>query len=610
MKKRFVWFIGGFTATVLLWLASCAPSATSTTPTMTLPSHSTTHPTLTPTATTSAYSQTPRYGGFVTLVSSLAMTDFDEVYGFFGTAAVHPMRLTNEELWVGDWTLGPAGSNRVDWQSGSDSWDVKIGAVAESWDFSRITDGLMVFKIRKGIHFGLNPNSEASRLVNGRELTADDVAYSLKELASNPRSYIYLNVPGLKAGEIAAPDKWTVTIKIAPETVEESLGRVTDCASIVPPEVVKKYGSMQDWRVSVGSGPFMLTDFVENGSATLARNPNYWGKDPIGPGKGNQIPYVDGVKVLIIPDASTREAALRTGRIDRIGGIDWEAGPTLMKQVPEIKYLQGGRSAAGQTTHFRTDKAPFSDVRVRRALMMAIDWDALNKGLFGGNALMLTWPIGRVPDYIDAYLGLDDPEMPASVKELYNYNSNKSKAMLAEAGYPNGFKTSVICNSNTTVIDYYSVLQNNWAKVGVELTIDPRETAVWNSIMRSRAYEQMQYGSCAPTTSLYRCLNYWGNALTNGSYVDDAKVKEARAQMAKVVIKSQAEANKIHKELMKYVLDQAWAIPYPSPTSYVFWWPWIMNYHGESTLGYFNDNKWAMYVWVDQDLKEKLTGRR
>jgi pyruvate/oxaloacetate carboxyltransferase len=62
----------------------------------------------------------------------------------------------------------------------------------------------------------------------------------------------------------------------------------------IDPEVVEKYGSGADWRNSVGTGPFMLTDLVASSSATLVRNPNYWDKDPVGPGKGNQLPYLDG----------------------------------------------------------------------------------------------------------------------------------------------------------------------------------------------------------------------------------------------------------------------------------------------------------------------------
>ena len=89
----------------------------------------------------------------------------------------------------------------------------------------------------------------------------------------------------------------------------------------------------------------------------------------------------------------------------------------------------------------RTDKAPFSDKRVRRALFMATDFESIKKDLFGGTADIVTWPMTPVREYKEAFLSLD--EAPASVKELYTYNVDKAKKLLSDAGYPNGFKVTV-----------------------------------------------------------------------------------------------------------------------------------------------------------------------
>ena len=79
-----------------------------------------------------------------------------------------------------------------------------------------------------------------------------------------------------------------------------------DYHSIYPPELWEKYGDLTDWRNSCGSGPFILKDFVPGSSAYLERNDNYWETDPVGPGMGNPLPYLDGVEYLIIPDLSTK----------------------------------------------------------------------------------------------------------------------------------------------------------------------------------------------------------------------------------------------------------------------------------------------------------------
>ena len=125
---------------------------------------------------------------------------------------------------------------------------------------------------------------------------------------------------------------------------------------------------------------------------------------------------------------------------------------------------------------------------------------------------------------------------PASVKELYSYNPTKAKQLLSDAGFPNGFKTSVITGqTDTTVIDYYSTVKQMWAKVGVDLTIDVRDNGVWTSIYRARSYDQMVYGTYSPTTNLYQAASMWGNTMTNESYINDPKVDAARTQDAGIV---------------------------------------------------------------------------
>ena len=61
---------------------------------------------------------------------------------------------------------------------------------------------------------------------------------------------------------------------------------------------------------------------------------------------------------------------------------------------------------------------------------------------------------------------------------------------------------------------------------------------------------------------------------------------------------------------MKYVLDQAWAIPYPKARGYRLCWPWVKNYHNEFSVGYWNEGNWSKWTWIDQNLKEQMTGKR
>ena len=591
---------------VIAFTTSCGGGTPTGSPTTTTKEPISTAPSVV--TTTSATSGVPKYGGVLSLLQGSDVTNFEEVFGWY--AFTMTMRLTHEELWGGDWAKGSAGTGEAEWTAlMTDRWDMKVGYIAESWDFSNAAQGVLTFNIRKGIHWALDPENEASRLVNGRELTADDVVFSLLQQTTIDRTFIYRTNPALRTAEITAPDKYTVRIEVTPNAVPEALLRFGECVHIVPQEVVKKYGSMQDWKTAVGSGPFILADFVSNSQVTLEKNTTYWGTDPVGFGKGNKVPYIDKIKMLIITDASTQLSAFRTGKIDTIAAGKEDAD-ILLKEKPELLYKL--RLADDpRPTHMRTDKPPFDDIRVRQALIMGIDYDLINEQLFYGEASIISWPIQPYVEYKDAYLGLDDPVLPAVVKEIYTYNPDKAKALLKEAGFPDGFKASVTTQTSDIFVDYYSILKDMWSKIGVELSINTVEFGVWQSITGARNYDSMIQGPMSGIGTLFQCTNLWGTASSNQSYVNDDRVLKARNEMiAMVALGDQAGAAKLHKELMAYVLEQSWAIPYPNAYSRQLWWPWLKNYHGEQSIGYQNHNTYATWVWIDQDLKEEMVGKR
>ncbi len=595
--------------TILIAISLLLPLSCSTEQTTTTPGGATTSVPPTskpPTTKTTTPSDVPRYGGTLVKGYGMDIVGFDELVGFHANPTT-TMHLTNEELWTGDWAKGPAGTNEAGYEIGGlDRWEFKTGAIAESWEFPE--PGVSVWHIRQGIHWWLNPNSEASRLVNGRELTVDDVVSTLQKYVTTPRSYLATQV-GLSGAIITSPEPWVVRIQVEPQYHAAAIMRFGDFASIIPPEVVAKYGNMGDWQHAEGTGPFMLTDYVSGSSVTLQKNKNYWGKDSVGPGKGNQLPYLDEIRYLIIPDASTMESAFRTAKIDQFG-TDWETAPRLLAEIPE---LISGKSTfdGGYNTHFHVGNPKYADIRVRRAMSMAIDWDSLVNDLFGGDAEIVVWPVTFNKMYANLYLGLDDPECPASVKELYTYDTEKAKALLTEAGYPDGFKTTVICSTAAAQTDYFSVIKDMWSKINIDLSIDAKENAVWNNSWRNMSWDELCYSSMGGLGTAFVGGNIYGYQNSNGGRVVDAYVEEqVKKMMASVATEGQGAADKVHKELMKYVLDQAWVIPYPKAPSYRLWWPWVKNYRNEFAIGYWNEGNWSIWTWIDQDLKKQITGSR
>ncbi len=118
----------------------------------------------------------PKYGGELAVILwDRWPTGFDEV--FTETSKCNTVRITNDVLFSGDWARGPAGTSEADWlYSGDPGLNIMVGFVGESWELENPTT--IIFHVRKGVHFALNPKSEASRLVGGREMTADKDAFA------------------------------------------------------------------------------------------------------------------------------------------------------------------------------------------------------------------------------------------------------------------------------------------------------------------------------------------------------------------------------------------------------------------------------------------------
>jgi len=536
--------------------------------------------------------QEPRYGGIFIQGQTARPLIFDDTIShvYFATT----LHLTNEELVTGNWAKGPTGSGEASFlYSKFPAPAHLVGSLAESWEVSE--PGTLVFHIRKGVRFHNKPPA------NGRELVAEDVAFCLNRLWDTPSAYQSFTYPWVES--ITATDKWTVVLKCLPEKTGLVHEAATGYSKIFPKEAVEQYGNMNDWENSCGTGPFVLVDYVLDSSVTFERNPTYWGKDPLHP--DNTLPYLDGVKWLIIPDMSTQLAALRTGKIDHIPGLGWEDALTMRKTNPELEYLKyyGGWSVL---LALRIDKPdiPTYDKRVRRALAMAINSQELAKELYQGDADILTYPIPPIPEFKDIFVPLEG--FPDSVQELFEYNPEKAKQLLAEAGYPDGFKTEVICMQGYS--DLLSLIKAYWADIGVDLEIDVREYGAYVSIGYNRTHEEL-YISGFIATMPDKFLSLVPGDANNWAVIDDPRINEAYDAVTANYF-NYAEANRLLKDVVPYILDQCFYLVPPVPKTYTFWQPWVKGYNGELQVSWMNFWDWPKYLWIDQDLKEEMTGRR
>lgn len=612
MKTKRVALAFGILTAIVLLIVSCGPGPSTTT----APQTTTTAPTKTTAPTTTISSDKPKYGGTITLMEPTDPLCCDSAANRMMTAGL-TLWWAYEQLLKFDWTRGPAGTGEFTNLAVSSPEAQMGGELVESVE--KPSPEVWILNIRKGVRYQ-KPDTEAGRLVNGREMTADDVVAAYERLVHGPGAAIAVLQPRVAAAfkiEKTGPYQVTFTTPVQPVTAQWWVIEGGGYGFLYPPELVTKYGDLNNWKNTVGTGPWILKDWVPGSSVTFIRNPNYWGKNPIGPGKGDQLPYADIARRLIIPDTSTQFAAVRTGKVDMIGGLTFEQFDELHGTTPDMEYREylGDGFANAHAVNFNlADKTkPWADVRVRQALMLALDYDSIINDYFQGKAEKDTVLVNR--NFTGAgYQPLST--MSDSIQELYSYKPDKAKQLLKDAGYPDGFKAEILVPSVPQErVDEAAIIKEMWAKVGVDVTIAPTENVALTVIVtRSFAWNDMFYGTFSGGTvaafglSLYTYFGYYRGdnrpqfaSRTDPNGTPDPKIETAFAETQKNLYVNWPACYKAVEEIRPYLIEQAFRVPFPQPITYNLWWPWLKNTYGEGGAGYL-----LKYYWVDQDMKRSM----
>jgi len=572
VKRKIVWLVLSCLMVAALVLASCAPAVTE-------------EEEVVEEEEVPAVKE-PQYGGTLTILTSHCTTDplsFDPAD--FAWKTNHNVSPYMEELLVGDLSRGAGGTGEFQFVDNEYiPYEYAIGGLAESFEFPEPLT--LVFNIRKGVMWHDRPGVMAAR-----EFTADDVLFTFERLMASPKAF---------AGHydwvesIYAPDKYTFVVKMNSfwANWQSTIGWGY-YHNIFPPEMVE--AGATDWRNACGTGPFIQTDYVSGSSQTFERNPNYWGKTTIN-GKEYQLPFVDKLIWPIIREIPTQIAAVRTAKADVMDLCEWKYMKGLEETNPElqrVKYLSTGTANVA----VRVDTSPFDDLRVRRALNMAIDKQGIVDSYYGGNALMLSFPFSILWGE-DFYTPLE--KLPESARELFEYNPEKAKQLLAEAGYPNGFKTNMVTSNLAPVIDLMSMVVGYWEEVGVDCEMKPIEYAAYYSTMMGKKFDQMIYfgkGNANPFR-IFRTIALPGQSWNPSCFDDDYLTNKWNEAVTNPNI---AEQNEILRELNIYLIEQTPYIYLPCQYYYGYAQPWVKNWYGELNVNARAPGLIHATYWIDQD---------
>ena len=549
----------------------------------------------------------PEYGGTITYGWGGRVGEITDPF-FNGIEAGWLINGVNERLGYANWGLD---RDEFDLRDELVPMFAYTGNLAESWE---TPDALTyVFRIRQGVRYALNPDSEASRLVNGRELTADDVVFTYQRNLAlgdfterTERLGIAHKLPWTT---VDAADKYTVVMKMTEPVVgglHTILASVQDW--ILPAEVIERYGDYKDWQNVVGTGPWILTDYVEGSSKTYIKNPDYWSFDEKYP--DNRLPYADEMRAPLMPEEATRLSALRTGKLDIVGNVGTVSIPSvdvvrsLHKTNPEIVVSQYYLRAL-QSFALNIRNAPFDDIRVRHALQMALDLETINDTYYDGYASWVPMGLIRVPEYHSPF-----EEWPEGLKQYYRYDPEGAERLLDEAGYPRGadgvrFKTTL---QHRDVIDlgYTEIAVGNWADIGVDVTIDIIDTAAVVANRTDASYEMITGDLAFSLAPAYLVSYYRPNqhvyALTGG--VETRELTAAsNAFYAATTVEEQKKAAIEFDMAIVQQHNQIWG---PLAPQFQASQPWLKGFNGEVGLGSIAGHPVMARLWIDQDLKREM----
>ncbi|MFB9279281.1 ABC transporter substrate-binding protein [Cohnella cellulosilytica] len=404
--------------------------------------------------------------------------------------------------------------------------------LAESWETP--DNRTWTFRLRQGVQWQQDYG----------EFTSADVLYSYQRIIDPAVASPYANEFG-NVEAFEAPDPYTVVIKLkSPDG--NFLHQVANYhqGQIVKKEAVEKYGDQYMWN-PVGTGPYFIESITTNSQIVMARHDGYYkGPAPIGK-----------LVFSIIKDDDTAAIALQNGEVDVAMRIE---KTELLQRLEQAGFkLNKLSDRAVNVRMFNESVKPLEDVRVRQAWAHAVDW--------AGN-IEATNPLGQSPTFniLPKWMDVYTDDVPR-----YEYNPEKAKELLAEAGYPNGF---TVTEHIRQVEESDQLEQENLRAVGINLQFEIVEAAQYNKIRNDGTFEVSGrlLPAVNPDTILFSYLhpNNIAPKGMNGARYDNpeltAKLEAARAEI------DPEQRKALYAEVQKIAMTDLPYIPMLSANGY---WP-------------------------------------
>ena len=422
----------------------------------------------------------PVYGGTVTLY-------YPKFYNYFDPSMMDEYQFSfwYETLWVLDWGLNDPSTYAFG--PGEVPAEYMAGQLATDTGVFDEAAGTLTVTLRDGVLF------QEGEPYNGRALTADDVVWSysrllgLNGLEKISTEYDWASNLNMIAGIEALNEKTVVFTFAEGMSNTISLTKLLNAkVNIAGPEWDT---CTQDWTCAKGTGPYILTEYVPDNSMTFTRNEKYYGVDERHP--ENKLPYIDTVKLVYIADSANILTQAMSGSLDWFGenGKDVLSGDQLAQlSAKEAGILYPYASGSPSAIALKVCQEPFNDLRVRQAMQLAIDLEAIN-GYLNNNGEVIVpglWSTALSWSTVDEWPEELKAQFTTRTADLAS-NQEKAKALLADAGYPDGFTFEVELDPVAN-LELFQVAGDYLSQIGITMKISVA-AEMMEAVQHSQDYE-------------------------------------------------------------------------------------------------------------------------
>ena len=374
-----------------------------------------------------------------------------------------------------------------------------VPCLAESWE--QVDETTWKFNLRQDVTFH-----------NGDPLTAQDVKFSFERVHSGTEGNDA--VGEFDPAGYEAPDDYTFILKTLEPYAFTEAQVCSPALSIVPEKVVTEMGDDEFGRNPVGSGPYKFVSWTAGDNITVERNDDYWGEKSI----------LKTVKFRIITESASRTIDLESGGVDITLGLPTTDAERI-EQNPDTQLIIS-TGATDRYIAFNCQKDVFKDKRVRQALNYATDKESIRIVCYGA----------ETSEKMDSVVPSTLPGHTADLVQ-YDYDIEKAKALLEEAGYGDGLEVEFMYLANSTNNMMAELLQQMWGQVGVTLVLKPTESGALTTALNKGEQELC----CAGTSySLFEA----GAGLYNMFHTDRMYSGSARSNL------SSPEVDKVLDEII------------------------------------------------------------